>query len=102
MLKETGERRWEPLVLIVHGDLRHLCGDENQAKRYYQLGLEVARGCGAMSFQLIGAIHLTRLLREQGELGNAAKILAPIYEWFTEGFATPDLRQAKALLGELT
>ena len=102
LLKKTGEWRWEPYVNVVHGDLLRLCGNDDQAKRYYRLGLETSRRRGAMSFQLVGTMCLARLLRDQGDLENAREMLAPVYGWFTEGFDTPDLREAKALLDDLT
>jgi predicted ATPase len=102
MLEETGERRWEPLVHVVHGDVRRICGDDNQAERHYQLGLETARRRGTRSFELMGTVRLARLLREQGSMEDARELLAPVYGWFTEGFDTPDLREAKALLDELS
>ena len=49
----------------------------------------------------MAAIHLARLWRDQGKVQQARELLAPVYGWFTEGFDTLDLRQAKALLGEL-
>jgi predicted ATPase len=102
MLEEAGEQQWEPLIQSVHGDIRRICGDDDQAKRYYRLGLETARRRGAMSFQLVGTMCLARLLRDQGDLENAREMLAPVYGWFNEGFDTPDLREAKALLNDLT
>ena len=55
-----------------------------------------------MSFQLLGTMRLARLLRDQGNSEDAREMLAPVYGWFTEGFDTPDLREAKALLDDLT
>ncbi|MDA9982639.1 AAA family ATPase [Gammaproteobacteria bacterium] len=102
MLDETGERRWEPFVHVVHGDALRIVGDDDQAERHYQLGLEIARRRGARSFQLMGTVRLARLLRDQGNSKDARELLAPVYAQFTKGFDTPDLREAKALLDDLT
>ena len=53
-------------------------------------------------FELRAATSLARLWRDQGKRGEARELLAPVYGWFTEGFDTPDLKDAKALLEELT
>ena len=60
--------------------------------------LRIAREQGARSFELRSAIMLARLWGEQGRRAEALNLLAPIYGWFTEGFDTPDLKEAKALL----
>ncbi len=64
--------------------------------------LEIARGQSARSQELRAATSLARLWRERGERRRAHDLLAPIYGWFTEGFDTLDLQDAKALLDELT
>ena len=61
----------------------------------------VARAQQARSWELRAAMSLARLLTDQGKRQTAHDLLAPIYDWFTEGFDTSDLRKAKALLGEL-
>jgi len=63
--------------------------------------LVVARGQGTRGFELRAAVSLARLLADQGRRDEARELLAPIYGWFTEGFGTPDLREAKALLDGL-
>ena len=63
--------------------------------------LRIAREQGARSFELRSAIMLARLWGEQSRRAEAVDLLAPIYGWFTEGFDTPDLKEAKALLDEL-
>jgi predicted ATPase len=65
------------------------------------MGLEIARSHGAHLFELRLATCLSRLWRDQGKRTEARDLLAPIYGWFTEGFDTPDLKEAKALLEEL-
>jgi predicted ATPase len=64
--------------------------------------LDVARGQGAKSWELRAATSLARLYRDQGRHERAHELLACVYEWFTEGFETPDLQEAKGLLEELT
>jgi predicted ATPase len=63
--------------------------------------VEVARRQGARSLELRAATSLARLLRDQDRRGEARALLKPIYGWFTEGFDTQDLKEAKALLDEL-
>ena len=63
--------------------------------------LEAARGQSAKSYELRAATGLARLWAEPGDREKAVDLLAPIYSWFTEGFDTPDLKEAKALLEEL-
>ena len=62
--------------------------------------LEVARQQGAKSYELRAAISMARTLRERGECTEARDLLAPVYDWFTEGFDTADLCEAKTLLAE--
>jgi predicted ATPase len=61
----------------------------------------IAREQEAKLWELRAAASLARLWRDQGRRGEARALLAPVYGWFTEGFATPDLKAAKALLDEL-
>jgi predicted ATPase len=67
----------------------------------YRLALDIARKQGAKSFEVRSATDLARFLRDQGKLTDARDLLAPIYGWFTEGFDTPVLQDAKALLDQL-
>jgi predicted ATPase len=64
--------------------------------------LAVARQQQAKSLELRAATSLARLWRDQGKVREARELLAPVYGWFTEGFDTRDLKEAKALLGELS
>jgi predicted ATPase len=66
-----------------------------------QRALDVARGQEAKSLELRAAMSLARLWQQQGRRAEAQALLAPIYAWFTEGFDTADLQEAKALLAEL-
>ena len=76
-------------------------GTVSEAETAIEKGIEVARRQNAKSWELRGAISLARLRSQQGRPQEAAALLAPIYAWFTEGFATRDLRDAKALLDDL-
>jgi predicted ATPase len=75
--------------------------DAAEAEASLQRALEVARSQSAKSFELRAATSLARLWQRQGKRDEARDLLAPIYDWFTEGFGTPDLKDAKALLDEL-
>ena len=63
--------------------------------------LTLAREQGTRGFELRGALSLARLLEAQGRRNEARRLLAPVYGWFAEGFDTPDLQNAKALLASL-
>ena len=75
--------------------------DEPQAETCFHQALDIARRRQAKSWELQAAISLSRLWQRQGKRDAARALLAPIYGWFTEGFDTADLKEAKALLGEL-
>jgi predicted ATPase len=85
------------------GDIVLLSGKPNAAKAeaYFERALAIARRQHAKSFELRAAMSMARLWRDQGKPDEARELLAPIYAWFTEGFDTRDLREAKALLDEL-
>jgi predicted ATPase len=72
-----------------------------EAERQFQCALDIAQGQRSMLWQLRASISLARLWREQGKRQQAHDLLAPVYGWFTEGFNTLDLKEAKALLDEL-
>jgi predicted ATPase len=75
--------------------------DSAKAEAHFERALAVARQQRAKSFELRAAISLARLWRDQGKVQQARELLAPVYGWFTEGFDTRDLNEAKALLEEL-
>jgi predicted ATPase len=75
--------------------------DVAKAQSYFEHALAVARQQQAKSWELRAAISLGHLWRDQGKVQQARELLAPIYGWFTEGFDTRDLKEAKALLEEL-
>ena len=73
-----------------------------KAEAYFQRALAVAREQQAKSWELRAAMSMARLWRDQGKRDEARELLAPVYGWFAEGFDTLDLKEAKALLEELT
>jgi predicted ATPase len=75
--------------------------DAAKAETYFQRALAVARQQQAKSWELRAAMSMARLWRDQGKPQQARELLAPAYDWFTEGFDTLDLKEAKALLEEL-
>ena len=76
-------------------------GLADEAATRYHRALAIAREQGSRSFELRAATSLARLWRDQGRRAEARELLAPVYGWFTEGFDTPDLIDAKSLLDEL-
>jgi predicted ATPase len=75
--------------------------DTEKAQAHFQRALAIARQQQAKSWELRAAMSLARLWRDQGKVSEARELLAPVYGWFTEGFDTRDLKEAKALLEEL-
>jgi predicted ATPase len=75
--------------------------DVAKAETYFERALAVSRQQQAKSWELRAAMSLARLWRDQGKRQQAHELLAPIYGWFTEGFDTLDLKEAKALLDAL-
>jgi hypothetical protein len=95
------ERHYYAEVLRIKGWLLSLKGDPAGAERAHIASLDWARTQQAKSWELRTATSYARLMHDQGRVGEAHELLTPIYGWFTEGFATKDLRDAKALLDEL-
>ena len=77
-------------------------GQVDAAEGVYRKALSIAREQEAKLWELRAAVSLARLRRDQGRCAEARDLLAPVYGWFTEGFDTPDLKEAKSLLDELT
>jgi predicted ATPase len=75
--------------------------DAAKAEAYFERALAVGREQQAKSWELRAAMSMARLWRDQGKRDEARDLLAPLYGWFTEGFDTLDLKEAKALLDEL-
>jgi predicted ATPase len=99
----TKERLWEAEVDRVAGELalKDPQPDAAKAQAYFQRALAVSRQQQAKSWELRAAMSLARLWRDQGKVSEAHELLAPVYGWFTEGFETRDLKEARALLEEL-
>jgi predicted ATPase len=99
----AGERWFEADIHRTAGEivLRSPEPDAAKAQAYFERALSVARGQQAKSWELRAAMSMARLWRDQGKRQQAHDLLAPVYGWFTEGFDTLDLKQAKALLYEL-
>jgi predicted ATPase len=95
------ERFWKAGALGVRGDLLLAAGCQEEGETCLHQAIEVAREQGARSLELRAAIRLARLWCNQGRRDEARDLLAPIYGWFTEGFDTLDLKQAKTLLEAL-
>jgi len=76
-------------------------GHTDAAEELYRIALSIAEEQEAKLWELRAAASLARLRRDQGLHAEARDLLAPLYGWFTEGFDTPDLKEAKALLDEL-
>ena len=101
---ETTRERWcEAEIHRIAGEiaLLPLHGDTAKAEEYLQRALSVACAKRAKSWELRAAMSLARLWRDQGKTVEARELLAPVYGWFTEGFDTRDVKEAKALLEEL-
>jgi class 3 adenylate cyclase/predicted ATPase len=99
-IETTRETWYEAEVNRTAGDIALLSPQHDAAKAeaYFERALSVARKQKARSFELRTATSLARLWREQGKRQQARDLLAPVYDWFTEGFNTYDLTEAKALL----
>ena len=101
---ETTKERWcEAEVHRTAGEMTRLVPNPDAAKveAHFQRALAVAREQQAKSWELRAAMSMARLWRDQGKRDEARNLLAPVYGWFTEGFDTRDLKEAKALLEEL-
>jgi class 3 adenylate cyclase/predicted ATPase len=101
---ETTREKWcEPEVDRIAGEiaLKSPRPDAAKAEVYFQRALALARSQQAKSWELRAAMSLARLWRDQGKRVEARDLLAPVYGWFTEGFDTHDLKQAKTLLDAL-
>jgi predicted ATPase len=100
--ERTGER-WLTAELYRHrGQLLLRQGHTAAAEELYRKALSIARDQEAKLWESRAAVSLARLRRDQGRHAEGRDILSPVYGWFTEGFDTPDLKEAKALLDELS
>jgi class 3 adenylate cyclase/predicted ATPase len=102
-MAKTKETWWEAEVHRIAGEIawKSPVPDVEKAQPYFDRALAVARQQQSKSWELRAAMSMARLWRDQGKRDDACELLAPVYGWFTEGFDTRDLKDAKALLDEL-
>jgi len=100
-VERTGERWFEAELNRYKAELLLRQGDAEAAEELFRKAMRTAREQQAKLWELRAAVNLARLHRDRGCPGDARGILAPVYGWFTEGFDTPDLKEAKALLDAL-
>jgi predicted ATPase len=103
-IETTGERWFGAEVNRIAGEVALMSPehDTTKAQVYFERTLSVARAQQAKSWELRAAMSMARLWRDQGKRDEARDLLAPVYGWFTEGFDTLDLKEAKILLDELS
>jgi predicted ATPase len=102
-VEKTGIRFHEAELRRLQGELllKQAAPDSRQAETCLHHALDLARSQQAKSIELRAAMSLSRLWHQHGKKEEACRLLKEIYGWFTEGFDTPDLQEAKALLEEL-
>ena len=104
LVEQQGERSWEAEIARLQGVLllKQTGTPQAEAETWLRRALDVARRQEAKSLELRAAMSLSRLWQQEGKRAEAYELLAPVYGWFTEGFDTADLQEAKALLEALT
>ena len=104
LVQKSGERTWEAEINRLKGELLLVQSAKNtsEAEGCFNQAIDVARRQSAKSPELRAATSLARLWHQQGKTGEASALLAPVYDWFTEGFETADLKDAKVVLRELS
>src|SRR5262249_39742912 len=102
LVEKTGERYYEAELHRLKGELllQQDASEVSHAEACFQQSLDIARCQQVKSLELRAAMSLSRLWQQQGKRDEARALLAPIYGWFTEGFDTADLQEARALLEE--
>jgi predicted ATPase len=101
-METTKERSYEAEVYRVAGEIALKSPErETKPQAYFERALAIARAQQAKSWELRVAMSVARLWRDRGKRDEARDLLAPVYGWFTEGFDTRDLKEAKALLDAL-
>jgi predicted ATPase len=102
-VNDTGEHFYEAELQRLKGTflLQLSLDNQREAETCFQHAMTIAQSQGAKAWELRTATSLARLWQHQGKRQEARDLLAPIYNWFSEGFDTPDLQEAKALLDEL-
>jgi predicted ATPase len=104
VMARTDERFYEAELYRLTGalPLGHSPAAQAEAEAHMRHALDIACHQEAKSLELRAAVSLCRLWQQQGKRADARELLTPVYGWFTEGFDTADLREAKALLAELS
>jgi class 3 adenylate cyclase/predicted ATPase len=102
LAEETEDRWYQAETARLTGEVLVAMGDPTSAEAAYRESLALAQQQSAKLWELRAAMSLARLWRDQGKRADAHALLAPVYGWFTEGFGTPVLQEAKALLDELS
>ncbi len=100
LIEKTGERNWEAEIIRQKGELllKQAKPDKSEIESCFRRALEIATTQNAKSLALRSAMSLARILQGQKSCGDARNALKQIYGWFTVGFATADLKEAKTLL----
>jgi predicted ATPase len=100
---DTGEHFYEAELYRLKGEflLQRSPANQREAEACFQHAMTIAQNQGGKAWELRTATSLARLWQHQGKRQQARNLLAPIYHWFTEGFDTADLQDAKVLLDEL-
>jgi predicted ATPase len=103
-LAKSGVRWWDAELYRLRGELLLQCSvaQPEEAEACFQQALDIACRQQVKSLELRAAMSLSRLWQRQGKRADSRELLASIYGWFTEGFDTADLQEAKALLDELS
>jgi predicted ATPase len=102
IVPRTDERWWEAELHRLEGELLRAIGAQaSKVEPSFHLSLKIARRQEARSLELRAATSLARFWRDQGQTDKAHDLLAPVHGWFTEGFDTADLKEAKLLLDDL-
>jgi predicted ATPase len=102
LVDENGERCWEAELHRLKGELLLMVEDQAEAEACFQRALDIARRQRAKSWELRAAISLSRLWYRQDKRAEARALLQGIYGWFSEGFGTADVVEARGLLDVLT
>jgi tetratricopeptide (TPR) repeat protein len=102
VVEQTGERHWEVDLHTIRAEILVDEGDVTGAEASYGKALEVSRSQKAKSWELRAATGLAKLWQKQGKVEEARNLLEPVYAWFTEGSDTLDLKEARALLDEIS
>ena len=102
LAEETGDRWFQAETLRLRGEVLAAMSDRGGAEASYREAIATAQQQSAKLWELRAAMSLARVWRDQGKCTEARELLVPVYDWFTEGFGTPVLQEAKALVEELS